>query len=88
MNDYDTGEPRALKGACVVRRRGVGKVLGFSATRRHPILQQLGRIARNRKQTGIIAENEQDDVDLWNKIKHGDEHIAHSLAYRLTLKQH
>ncbi len=27
--------------------------------------KQLGRIARNRSQTGIIAENEQDNADLW-----------------------
>ena len=46
--------------------------------------QQLGRIARNRKQTGIIAENEQDNVDLWNKIKHGAEHIAHLISKRMV----
>jgi hypothetical protein len=46
--------------------------------------QQLGRIARNRKQTGIIAENEQDNVDLWNKIKHSDEHIAHLISNRIV----
>ena len=84
MNDHDTGEPRALKGACVVRRRGVGKVLGFSATRRHPILQHLGRIARNRSQTGIIAENEQDNADLWRKIRNADEHIAHLVSARIV----
>ena len=32
--------------------------------------QQLGRIARNRSKTGIIAENEQDNADLWRKIRH------------------
>ena len=46
--------------------------------------KQLGRIARNRKQTGIIAENEQDNVDLWNKIKHGDEQIAHLISNRIV----
>ena len=46
--------------------------------------KQLGRIARNRKQTGIIAENEQDNVDFWNKIKHGDEHIAHLISKRIV----
>jgi hypothetical protein len=39
--------------------------------------QLLGRIARNRSQTGIIAENEQDNADLWAKIRHVDEQIAH-----------
>ena len=46
--------------------------------------KQLGRIARNRKQTGIIAENEQDNVDFWNKIKHGDEQIAHLISNRIV----
>ncbi len=39
--------------------------------------KQLGRIARNRKQTGNIAENEQDNADLWKKMRNVDEHIAH-----------
>ena len=34
--------------------------------------RQLGRIARHRSQTGIIAENEQDNADLWRKIRHLD----------------
>ena len=84
MNDHDTGEPRALKGACVVRRRGVGKVLGFSATRRHPILRQLGRIARNRKRTGLMAGGEQDNVALWRKIRTRDEAFAHLVSRRIV----
>src|SRR5258708_25681690 len=40
----------------------------------------LGRIARNRSQTGIIAENEQDNADLWRKIRPADEQIAHLVS--------
>src|SRR5205807_9493126 len=39
--------------------------------------QQLGRIARNRSKTGMIAISEQDNADLWCKIKQVDEQIAH-----------
>jgi IS605 OrfB family transposase len=46
--------------------------------------QQLGRIARNRSQTGIIAENEQDNADLWRKIRQADEHIAHLVSARIV----
>jgi putative transposase len=45
----------------------------------------LGRIARNRAQTGIIAENEQDNADLWRKIRNADEHIAHLVSARIVL---
>ena len=44
----------------------------------------LGRIARNRSQTGIIAENAQDNADLWAKIRHVDEHIAHLVSARIV----
>jgi len=44
----------------------------------------LGRIARNRKQTGIIAENEQDNADIWARIRHIDEHIAHLVSARIV----
>src|SRR6266436_3409181 len=90
MNDHGTGEPRALKDACVVRGRDVGKVPSFSATRRHPILQQFGRIARNRRKTGIIAQGEQDNVHLWRKINHVDDSIAHLVSARIVqfAKQH
>ncbi len=47
--------------------------------------KQLGRIARNRSQTGIIAENEQDNADLWRKIRAVDEHIAHLVSARIVL---
>ena len=46
--------------------------------------KQLGRIARNRSQTGIIAENEQDNADLWRKIRNADEHIAHLVSARIV----
>ena len=44
----------------------------------------LGRIARNRSQTGILAEGEQDNADLWRKIRHVDEHIAHLVSARIV----
>lgn len=44
----------------------------------------LGRIARNRSQTGTLAENEQDNVDLWRKIRHADSHLAHLVSARLV----
>lgn len=46
--------------------------------------KQLGRIARNRAQTGIIAENEQDNADLWRTIRNADEHIAHLVSARIA----
>ena len=50
----------------------------------------LGRIARNRSQTGIIAEGEQDNADLWRKIRNRDEHLAHLVSARIVqfAKQH
>ncbi len=44
----------------------------------------LGRIARNRHTTGILAENEQDNADLWRKLKHVDEHVAHLVSARIV----
>jgi transposase len=44
----------------------------------------LGRIARNRSQTGIIAENEQDNADLWRKIRNADSHLAHLVSARIV----
>ncbi len=46
--------------------------------------RQLGRIARNRSQTGIIAEGEQDNADLWKKIRNVDDHIAHLVSRRIV----
>ena len=46
--------------------------------------KQLGRIARNRRKTGIIAEGEQDNAGLWRKITHVDEHIAHLVSARIV----
>jgi putative transposase len=46
--------------------------------------QLLGWIARNRRKTGIIVEGEQDNVHLWGKIKHVDEHIAHLVSARIV----
>jgi IS605 OrfB family transposase len=44
----------------------------------------LGRIARNRRRTGIIAAAEQDNKALWSTIRHLDEHMAHRLSRRLV----
>jgi len=44
----------------------------------------LGRIARNRAKTGIIAENEQDNADLWRKIRNTDEQVAHLVSARIV----
>ncbi len=44
----------------------------------------LGRIARNRSQTGIIAEGEQDNADLWKKTRNVDEHVAHLVSARIV----
>src|SRR5260370_11649327 len=46
--------------------------------------KQLGRIARNRGKTGIIAEGEQDNADLWRKITNVDEHIAHLVSAHIV----
>ena len=35
-------------------------------------------------QTGIIAENEQDNADLWRKVRNADEHIAHLVSARIV----
>jgi len=50
----------------------------------------LGRIARNRRKTGIIAEGEQDNAALWNKIRQVDEQVAHLVSARIVhfAKQH
>ena len=45
--------------------------------------RQLGRIARNRRKTGMIAENEQDNADLWQKIQRRDDHYAHLVSKRI-----
>lgn len=44
----------------------------------------LGRVARNRSLTGIIAQGEQDNADFWRKIRHVDEHVAHQVSARIV----
>jgi putative transposase len=46
--------------------------------------RQLGRIARNRKKTGIIAEGEPDNAALWRKIRNRDEQFAHLVSRRIV----
>jgi putative transposase len=52
--------------------------------------RQLGRVARNRSKTGIIAEGEQDNAHLWAKIRALDEDSAHQVSHRIVefAKQH
>jgi putative transposase len=52
--------------------------------------KQLGRIARNRGKTGMIAISEQDNADLWRKITNLDESISHLVSARIVqfAKQH
>jgi putative transposase len=52
--------------------------------------RQLGRIARNRSKTGIIAAGEQDNAALWAKIRALDEDSAHQVSQRIVefAKQH
>ena len=45
---------------------------------------QLGRIARNRSQTGIIEQGIQDNADLWAKIRNYDEHLSHLVSCRIV----
>ncbi len=44
----------------------------------------LGRLACNRKQTGILAQGEQDNADLWRKIRNKDEPLAHLVSSRIV----
>ncbi|GHO56193.1 hypothetical protein KSB_46680 [Ktedonobacter robiniae] len=46
--------------------------------------RQLGRIARNRRATGIIAEGEQDNVQRWAKVRALDEDTAHQVSHRIV----
>ena len=56
---------------------GGNQIHGF---RKH----QLGCIARNRSQTGTIAEGEQHNVALWQQIRHADEAILHCISTRIV----
>ena len=44
----------------------------------------LGRIACNRRRTGIIAAGEPDNTILWSTIRHLDEDTAHRLSRRIV----
>jgi transposase len=50
--------------------------------------RQLGRIACARAKTGIIAEGEQDNADLWRRLKHVDESLAHLVSARIVQFAH
>jgi putative transposase len=44
----------------------------------------LGRIARNRHQTGILVEGERDNAALWAKIRHLNADTAHRISRRIV----
>ena len=44
----------------------------------------MGRVARNRSKTGVIAEGEQDNAALWAKIRALDEDRAHQVSSRIV----
>jgi hypothetical protein len=44
----------------------------------------LGRIARKRSQSGVVAEGEQDNRVLWNKIRYADENLSHCISARIV----
>jgi transposase len=46
--------------------------------------RQLGRIAVNRSKTGVLAEGEQDNADLWRSIRNRDESMAHLVSVRIV----
>src|SRR6266516_685825 len=46
--------------------------------------QRLGRVARNRNKTGLIAKGEQDNVALWRTIRDRDEQLAHQVSRRIV----
>ncbi len=69
---------QTVKGTVIATRFiGGGKQL-------HGLRKRLsGRIARNRRKTGIIAEGEQDNAALWAKIRAIDEDTAHQVSHRI-----
>jgi putative transposase len=46
--------------------------------------RQLGRIARHRSITGIIAEGEQDNAALWRKLRNRDDYEAHRISRQIV----
>src|SRR5260370_11382535 len=50
--------------------------------------RRLGRIARNRRKTGIIAAGEQDNAAWWAKIRAIDEETAHQVSHRIIQFAH
>src|SRR5262249_47596044 len=44
----------------------------------------LGRIARNRSQTGVISTFQQDNASLCRHIRHADENLSHLVSARIV----
>lgn len=74
---------QTVKGTTLVTQfiKGGRRVSGFRK-------KLLGRIAHNRSRTGILAEDEQDNVALWQKIRHIDESFAHLVSRRIVAFAH
>lgn len=70
---------RTVEGS-ILATRFIGGGRRVNGLRKH----HLGRIARNRRKTGIIAISEQDNADLWNKIRNTDEQVAHLVSARIV----
>jgi putative transposase len=70
---------RTVEGTILATRfiKGGKEISGFRK-------KQFGRIARNRSRTGIIAQDEQDNADLWKKIRNTDEQLAHLVSSRIV----
>ncbi len=46
--------------------------------------RQLGRIAQNRRKTGMIAEGEQDNAARFQKLRHRNDYEAHRISRRIV----
>jgi putative transposase len=70
---------QTVEGTCLSTRfiDGGQEINGFRK-------KQLGRIARNRSKTGLLAKGVQDNADLWHKLKQVDEEIAHLMSARIV----
>jgi len=47
-------------------------------------LRRLATLPRNRAKKGVIAEGEQDNTQLWAKIRNLDEDCAHQVSHRIV----
>jgi IS605 OrfB family transposase len=59
-------------------------VLGTGKHKEKQAFPAFPGFSRNRSKTGIIAEDEQDNADLWAKIRNLDEDAAHRISRRIV----